>query len=245
MADYRDPDKEELTTSPTSTMTASTALEKELEEELHTDCNDSHASSVHDDSSNRQHSIESGYSLNPDPLTALELAISSPNQRAVEEMSRPYPTRTATSIGTTGSRPPDFEVDFEPNDPDNPRNWPLWYRGLTIATVSYATWTVVLYSTSYTSSMPGMMKDFDIDNEPLTTLGITFYLIGLAIGSLLLAPASEIWGRRPVYVVALLVFCILVIPCALATSLPEVLVVRLFGYAYLSYDMNVSITSFN
>lgn len=234
MADYRDPEKEEMSTSPASTMTALTAVEKELETDLHTSDHDS-VSSIHYGTSHRQHSIESKYSLNPDPLAPLELALSSPDQRAVEEMSRPYLTQTATSIGTTGSRLPDFEIDFGPNDPDNPRNWPLWYRGLTIGTVSYATWTVVLYSTSYTSSMPGMMKDFGINNEPLTTLGITFYLIGLAIGSMLLAPASEIWGRRPVYVVALFVFCILVIPCALATSLPEVLVVRLFGYALFSY----------
>ncbi len=244
MADYRDPEKEEMSTPPALRMAASTALEKELEGEVHAEDHESH-SSTHDGTSDRQHSIESRYSLNPDPLAPLELALSSPDQRAVEEMSRPYLSRIATSIGTTGSRLPDFEVDFEPNDPDNPRNWPLWYRGLTIAAVSYATWTVVLYSTSYTSSMPGMMKDFGIDNEPLTTLGITFYLIGLAIGSMLLAPASEIWGRRPVYAVALLVFCILVIPCALATSLPEVLVVRLFGYASLSHHEIVSKASFS
>jgi len=228
MADYLDPEKEEVSSSPASTMTISVTLEKELEKELHTDYHGSHCP-AHEYRSHRQHSIETIESLNPNPLAPLELALSSPDQRAVEEMSRPYLTRTATSIGTTGSRLPDFEVDFEPNDPDNPRNWPLWYRGLTIGLVSYATWTVVLYSTSYTSSMPGMMKDFHIDNEPLTTLGITFYLIGLAIGSMVLAPASEIWGRRPVYAVAMLVFSILVIPCALATSLPEVLVVRLFG----------------
>jgi hypothetical protein len=234
MTEILDLEKEESSKSPASTMTASTALDKELEKglekDVHTD--DQESRSSQDGTSNSEQSIESMHSLNPDPLEPLESALSNPYQGAIEEMPGPYLTRTATSIGTSGSRPPDFEVDFEPNDPDNPRNWPLWYRGLTIGIVSYATWTVVLYSTSYTSSMPGMMKDFGIDNEPLTTLGITFYLIGLAIGSMLLAPASEIWGRRPVYMVALFVFCVLVIPCALATSLPEVLVVRLFGYAF-------------
>jgi hypothetical protein len=244
MVDCRDPEKEEMSTSPAWTTTASVALEKELEKELHTDDHESRCS-TNGCRGHRQHSIESIDSLNPDLLAPLERALSSSDQRAIEEMSRPYFTGTVTSIGTTGSRLPDFEVDFGPNDPDNPRNWPLWYRGLTIGTVSYATWTVVLYSTSYTSSMPGMMKDFGIDNEPLTTLGITFYLIGLAIGSMLLAPASEIWGRRPVYAVALLVFSILVIPCALATSLPEVLVVRLFGYVYITWHMIVPVMLLN
>lgn len=79
--------------------------------------------------------------------------------------------------------------------------------------------------------MAGMMREFRTDNEPLTTMGITTYLLGLAVGSMLLAPASEIYGRRPVYICSLLVFTILVIPCALATSLPEIIVIRFFGYA--------------
>src|ERR1700694_5102945 len=108
MTDYRDPEKEELSASPASTMTASAALEKELEEELHTDDHESR-SSTHDGVSHRQHSIESVSSLNPDPLAPLERALSSSDQRALGEMSRPYLTRTATSLGTTGSRLPNFE----------------------------------------------------------------------------------------------------------------------------------------
>ena len=136
MADYRDPEKEDISTSPASIMTASVALEKELEKELHTDDHESRCS-TNGCRGHRQHSIESMDSLNPDPLAPLELALSSPDQRAVEEMSRPYLSRTATSIGTTGPRLPNFEVDFEPNDPDNPRNWPLWYRGLILGAVSF------------------------------------------------------------------------------------------------------------
>ena len=37
------------------------------------------------------------------------------------------------------------------------------------------------------------------------------------------------YGRRPVYIVAMLAFMLLIIPCGLATSLEEVLVVRFFG----------------
>jgi MFS family permease len=54
----------------------------------------------------------------------------------------------------------------------------------------------VLYSTSYTSGIPGMMKDFDVHNETLVVLGITTYLLGLAVGSVILAPLSEMYGRK-------------------------------------------------
>ena len=92
------------------------------------------------------------------------------------------------------------------------------------------TWlrSVIMYSTSYTTGLPDMQVEFHA-SEPVVTLGITTYLIGLATGSVILAPLSEIYGRRPIYIVAMFLFMVLVIPCGIATSLPEVLVVRFFG----------------
>jgi len=37
------------------------------------------------------------------------------------------------------------------------------------------------------------------------------------------------YGRRPVYIASMLIFTLLIIPCGLATSLAEVVVVRFFG----------------
>jgi MFS family permease len=88
---------------------------------------------------------------------------------------------------------------------------------------------VVMYSTSYTSGIPGMMETFDVKSKTVVVLGVTTYLTGLAFGSVLLAPLSEMCGRRPVYIVAVFAFVVLIIPCALAPSLATVLVVRFFG----------------
>jgi MFS family permease len=105
----------------------------------------------------------------------------------------------------------------------------MWYRGIVIFAVSFGTWVVVLYSTSYTTSIPGMTQEFNITSQPVATLGITVYLLGLASGSLLLAPLSEIYGRRVVYIGALAFFTLMVLPCALGKSLAEILVVRYLG----------------
>lgn len=137
-------------------------------------------------------------------------------------------TRTTTSVGSVASRPPDFEVVFEPGDPEDPRNWPLWYRAYTLVVLSYSTWVVVLYSTSYTASIPGLQADFGVDT-PIATLGLTTYLLGLAAGSLLAAPLSELCGRHRVYLVAMVVSTLLILPCALADSLVQMIVVRFFG----------------
>ena len=87
----------------------------------------------------------------------------------------------------------------------------------------------VLYSTSYTTGFKAMQDEFHIKSEAIPTLGVTTYLLGLAIGSLFLAPISETYGRRPVYVIAMFFFIIFVIPCATATSIAQIIAIRFFG----------------
>ncbi|KAI0426458.1 major facilitator superfamily domain-containing protein [Xylaria sp. FL1042] len=135
--------------------------------------------------------------------------------------------QTATSIGSSIARPPEFEVDL--GEDDNPRTWPFWFRAWTTFAISYSTWIVVLYSTTYTSSIPGLIKEFDVPSETIATLGVTTYLIGLGLGSLIWAPISELYGRKPVYLVCMTIYTLLILPACLATSLTEILVVRFFG----------------
>ncbi|GAW22541.1 hypothetical protein ANO14919_120800 [Xylariales sp. No.14919] len=135
--------------------------------------------------------------------------------------------QTATSVGSSISRPPEFEVDF--GDDDNPREWSFWFRAWMTFAISYSTWIVVLYSTTYTSSIPGLKEEFNVTDQTIATLGVTTYLIGLGTGSLVWAPVSELYGRKPVYLVCMTVFTLLILPACLATSLTEILVVRFFG----------------
>lgn len=136
--------------------------------------------------------------------------------------------RTKTSGTTNTVHDPAFEVDFAPDDKGNPRLWPLWYRGIIIGVMSFGTTTVVLYSTSYTSAIPGLMSSFGI-SEITGVLGVTTYLIGLALGSIILAPLSEMYGRRPIYIIALFSFAVLTLPAALAKNIETILIVRFFG----------------
>jgi multidrug resistance protein len=132
------------------------------------------------------------------------------------------------TIPTNATQDPRFELDFS-EDGENPQDWPMLRKALVIFFMSFSTLVVVMYSTSYTSGIPGMMATFGIHSKTLVVLGITTYLAGLALGSLLLAPLSEMYGRRPVYLVAVAVFTILIIPCALANNLAQILVMRFFG----------------
>lgn len=167
-------------------------------------------------------------SADTDPLEPLELALSGTVYIPAARIRTGATAQTTTS---TWSRPPDFEVTFDSEnvDPSNPREWPLWYRMWTIFVVSYGTWVIVLYSTSYTATMRGLEEEFNEPSSTITTLGVTTYLMGLATGSLVCAPMSELFGRRPLYLICLTISALLIMPCAMAKSLAQIIVVRFFG----------------
>lgn len=58
---------------------------------------------------------------------------------------------------------------------------------------------------------------------------MTFYLLGLAFGVLFMAPLSETYGRKPVFVISMIFFTLFTIPAAKATSITEIIVVRFLG----------------
>ncbi|EKD12369.1 major facilitator superfamily transporter [Drepanopeziza brunnea f. sp. 'multigermtubi' MB_m1] len=223
MADFGGPEKDQVP-EPSSgshlTQQRSNDLMEDLEKNVHTlasfPAHTSHSNSSHE-------------SIDTDPPSPLERALTATDLATEPEQEICQPltyTRTGASLATTGSQIPAFEVDFAENDPDNPLTWPLWYRSMVITAVSYGTWTVVLFSTSYTSSIPGMMEEFEVESRLVATMGFTTYLLGMGVGGLVLAPMSEMYGRRIVYNLSLAFFSLLVLPCALARSLSVITVVR-------------------
>lgn len=140
--------------------------------------------------------------------------------------------------------PPDYEVFWKPEDPENPSLWPLWYKGLSIVTISLGATVVSLFSTVYTSGIPGLQEEFHI-SKIVGLLGIFTYLLGMAIGTFISAPLSEILGRRPVYLISMGIFLLLVLPSALAHNIETILISRLFGGLFGSTIMGNSPASVN
>lgn len=109
----------------------------------------------------------------------------------------------AASIATNGTNNPDYEVDWDDgNDPKNPRNWSIWYKGFTIFSISWSTWCIVVYSTSYTTGLAEMQHDLHISSEPIVSLGITSYCkLGRVIEYPMVSAdyATSDWHRCRVY----------------------------------------------
>lgn len=151
----------------------------------------------------------------------------------------------ASSNSLAVDRNPSFEVTWTDADKENPRNWPVWYRCFVVAATSFSTTIVyvcyhknreimnnfsscgnrIMYSTMYTSGANGMRETFH-SSETVVLLGLTTNLFGLAIGGVVLSSLSEMYGRRPVYLVTVLLFGVFVLPVALARNVETILISR-------------------
>jgi multidrug resistance protein len=76
-----------------------------------------------------------------------------------------------------------------------------------------------------------LAEEFHITNSTIATLTVSIYLLGLAVGPLILAPLSELYGRLPVYHVSSLIFLAFTIACAVSTNVGMFLAFRFIAGA--------------
>ncbi|KPI43040.1 putative MFS-type transporter [Cyphellophora attinorum] len=146
------------------------------------------------------------------------------------------PKRT---ISRVSGRVEDHElVTFRLNDPENPKNFSKvkkWYCTLVVAFVCFV---VAFNSSVITANLEGVSRTFHVSNE-VALLTITMFVIGFGVGPLAFAPLSELFGRKPVYVVTLAIAVIFIIPCAVAQNIGTLLVCRLIDGIAFSAPMTL------
>lgn len=119
------------------------------------------------------------------------------------------------------------------NDPEDPHNWPLWKR-LYHTYVPTGFGLVASFGSSvYTAGIDNIEKDLHTSAE-LARLGFVLYVLGMAVGAPLAAPASETLGRRWVYWICLPLFSIFVLGTGLSHNITAVCVTRFFTGVFAS-----------
>ncbi|CAI7660653.1 unnamed protein product [Penicillium pancosmium] len=113
------------------------------------------------------------------------------------------------------------------DDAENPHNWSNSKRAYMTTLICLYTFVVYTTSAIYTSSLQGVMEEFNVSSL-VGTLGLSLYVLGYGIGPLVFSPLSEIpiIGRNPVYIVTMFLFVIISIPTAFVGNFPGLLVLR-------------------
>ncbi|KAJ5666446.1 uncharacterized protein N7477_008894 [Penicillium maclennaniae] len=98
----------------------------------------------------------------------------------------------------SGTEEDPYAVTWIPNDPRNPMNFRNVTKWAITILVSFVTLAVALVSSAYSGGMSQIIAQFGVEEE-IVILGVSLFVLGFAIGPLIWAPLSEIFGRRHIF----------------------------------------------
>lgn len=98
----------------------------------------------------------------------------------------------------SGTAEDPYLVNWIPHDPRNPFNFSTVTKWFITFTVALATLAVALVSSAYSGGIRQIIAEFGIDQE-VATLGVSLFVLGFAVGPLLWAPLSEVFGRQVLF----------------------------------------------
>ncbi|KAH0828296.1 putative transporter [Fonsecaea pedrosoi] len=122
-----------------------------------------------------------------------------------------------------------------PDDPENPLNFPRPRKWALLGLVSAITFVSPLASSMFAPAVGFLGEDFGVHQELVLSFTVSVYLLGIWLGTdtpdkqfgpLVLAPLSEIYGRRIVLCGANIFFVVWQIGCALAPNVGGLIAFR-------------------
>lgn len=131
----------------------------------------------------------------------------------------------------SGTEEDPFEVIWIPGDERNPHNFSPGAKWFVTFVVALETFVVALCSSAYTGGLNQIMVEFNIGEE-LSVLGVSLFVTGFAIGPLLWAPLSEVFGRQPVFLGTYAAFTIFNVGCGYAREVWVLAILRFCAGAF-------------
>jgi multidrug resistance protein len=116
-----------------------------------------------------------------------------------------------------------------PDDPKNPQNWPAAKKWRIVFATSLITLITPIGSSFFAPGVPQVMKAFHEHSRLMASFVVSVYILGFAIGPLVIAPMSELYGRMHVNNISNVLFVIFSIGCALSDSMG-----MLVGFRFLA-----------
>ncbi|CAG7563285.1 unnamed protein product [Fusarium equiseti] len=109
----------------------------------------------------------------------------------------------------------------------SPFTLPRARKNILLALSCIATMLTAYTAGTYSPPSRAMARDIGASHTA-TLVGITTFCMGFALAPMALAPISEIWGRRPVFMFAGFVFVIFQAVCSVMPNLAGMLIARFF-----------------
>jgi hypothetical protein len=129
-----------------------------------------------------------------------------------------------------GSYNEPYIVDFLHNDHQDAMNFTKGRKWAIAILQTLSTFVVTFASSAYASGITGVMRSFDVSKD-VATLGLSLFVLGFALGPLVWAPLSEVYGRKLVYLISFTAYTAFSVAAACAPNITALLVFRLLASA--------------
>lgn len=145
-------------------------------------------------------------------------------ERGLESSQPEQSTRTTDTLAV---------LNFQPGDPSDPRNFPFWRKWTIVGIITLIDLTVSWGASGYSPAQEKLTESFHVSSE-VGVLGLSLYILGLALGPMTLAPLSEYYGRNNLYIIPYGIFLLFLLGSALVQSIGGFLVLRFFSGLFAS-----------
>jgi MFS family permease len=117
------------------------------------------------------------------------------------------------------------KVQFDDDDEENPRAWSGRKKIVNVAIIALMAILSPLASSMFTPGISQIAKDLDTSEQSViaTTTG---FVIMLGFGPLFMAPLSETFGRRMLYIWGFSIFTLLQLASALSPNIATLIALR-------------------
>ena len=138
-----------------------------------------------------------------------------PSQRSSSRGSRRSSTRIPEVKRSKDGR---FILEPQPEDSANdPLNWRKTRRDLALVSLGFYCMVGGGMTPLLAAGFPDVAQTYGV-TIPQVALTTGLYMLGLGLGSVVASPTAIIWGKRPVYLVAIVLFMLSAVWCALSPN---------------------------
>lgn len=147
-------------------------------------------------------------------------SIYSPRARSTSRSSRQIPEKKRTKDGR-------FILEPQPEDSANdPLNWRQLRRDLALVSLGFYCMVGGGMTPVLAAAFNNVAQTYDV-TIPQVALTTGLYMLGLGLGSVVASPTAILWGKRPVYLGAIILFALSSIWCALSPTYSSLVVARI------------------
>ncbi|KZL80770.1 major facilitator superfamily transporter [Colletotrichum incanum] len=127
-----------------------------------------------------------------------------------------------------GTHEAPYVVDFLPDDAHNPQAFPKWKKWTYTIEQAIATLAVAFVSTAYSGGVAEVIRDFGVSTE-IGILGVSLFVVGFAVGPLMWAPLSELYGRQYLFIATYIALTAFNAGAAGAQNIETLIILRFFA----------------